>query len=455
MSNFSATFVMRHVDRAKRNLTARVLQSACVVAIAFSFTACGSAGGSSGATGGGLSDAPNLPTITIAPSSLNFGSQIVGSSTSRDLTFKNTGSADLSISNISVTGAGYTLANTTFPITIPSNQSVVVQVQFVPLSTGPLPGSATVTSNASNTVQPVTLSGVGVTNQPDVSFSPTILNFNTVVIGTSKSLNLTINSIGGAALTVNQVNVSGTSYTLAGFPTPLTLNPNQSVTGQVIFSPTATAPSGGSVTVTSNAISSPSVTLNGSGATATRLLSVSPTTLPFGNVMVGSNTGLLVTLRNGGNSSLTVSAANPTGDYTVTQIVLPTTIAAGGSQTANINFAPQVTGPDNGTVSFVSTATNSPAVVTTTGTGITGGAHSVDLSWDASVTPTVVGYFIYRGSSSGGPYTKLNANAQVATVSTDLTVNPGDTYFYVVTAVDSDGIESFVSDEATAPIPTP
>ncbi len=455
MSNFSATYVMRDVDHAKRNLIARVLQSACVVAIAFSFTACGSAGGSSGATGGGLSDAPNSPTITIAPSSLNFGSQIVGSSTSRDLTFKNTGSADLSISNISVTGAGYALANTTFPFTIPANQTVVTQVQFVPLSTGPLPGSVTVTSNASNTVQPVTLSGVGVTNQPDVSFSPTALNFNSVVIGTSKSLNLTINSIGGAALTVNQVNVSGAGYTLAGFPTPLTLNPNQSVTGQVIFSPAGTAPSSGSVTVTSNAISSPSVTLSGSGATATRLLSVSPTTLPFGNVMVGSTTGLLVTLHNGGNSSVTVSAANPTGDYTVTQIVLPTTIAAGASQTANINFAPQVTGPDNGTVSFVSTATNSPAVVTTTGTGITGGTHSVDLTWDASTTPTVVGYFIYRGSSSGGPYTKSNANAQVGTAFTDLTVNPGDTYFYVVTAVDSDGIESFVSDEATAQIPTP
>jgi len=313
----------------------------------------------------------------------------------------------------------------------------------------------TVTSNASNTVQPVTLSGVGVTNQPDVSFSPTALNFNSVVIGTSKSLNLTINSIGGAALTVNQVNVSGTGYTLAGFSTPLTLNPNQSVTGQVIFSPVGTAPSSGSVTVTSNAISSPSVTLNGSGATATRLLSVSPTTLPFGNVMVGSTSGIPVTLHNGGNSSVTVSAANPTGDYTVTQIVLPSTIAAGGSQTAKINFAPQVTGPDNGTVSFVSTATNSPAVVTTTGTGITGGAHSVDLTWDASTTSTVVGYFVYRGSSSGGPYTKSNANAQVGTAFTDLTVNPGDTYFYVVTAVDSDGIESFVSNEAPAPIPTP
>src|SRR3954470_62560 len=140
MSNFSATCVTRHLDRAKRYLTTRVLQSGCVVALALSFTACGSAGGGVRGTTGGFQSAPNSATITIAPSSLSFGSQIVGSSTSKDLTFKNTGSADLTISDVSVTGAAYTLANTTLPVTVSPNQSVVAQVQFVPLSTGPLPG---------------------------------------------------------------------------------------------------------------------------------------------------------------------------------------------------------------------------------------------------------------------------------------------------------------------------
>jgi hypothetical protein len=429
---------------------ARVLSLAFAIGIVLTFTACGGAG----AGGGSRSIVSNSPVLAVAPSNIAFGSQIVGSSTSLDLTLSNTGQANLTVSNLAVTGTGFLLANSSLPLTIAPNQNAIAQVQFVPQSIGNATGSLTVTSDASNTVQPVGLSGLGVTNQPDISFTPTSLDFGNVVVAATKNINLTIKSIGGAPLTVNQVNITGTGYSVNGFSTPIVLNPNQSVTGQVSFSPLALGPSGGNVSATSNSINSPTVNLNGAGVAATHLLSVSPATLTFGNVMVGSTIGKPVTLTNTGNSSVTVSAANTTGDYSVTGIVLPSTVNAGASRTANINFAPQITGPGNGTISFVSNATNSPAVVTTTGSGITASTHSVDLTWDPSPS-TVIGYFIYRGSSTGGPYAKSNVNSQVSTAFTDFMVDPGDTYFYVVTAIDANGIESFVSNEAPAAIPTP
>lgn len=77
---------------------------------------------------------------------------------------------------------------------------------------------------------------------------------------------------------------------------------------------------------------------------------------------------------------------------------------------------------------------------------------SVALSWVAS-TSQVSGYYVYRGAVSGGPYQKLNSSYVSATSYVDNGVASGQTYYYVVTAVDSQGDESAYSNEASATIP--
>lgn len=86
------------------------------------------------------------------------------------------------------------------------------------------------------------------------------------------------------------------------------------------------------------------------------------------------------------------------------------------------------------------------------GTCVTG--HFVSLSWTASSSQGVTGYNIYRGTTSGGPYTKLNSSPVVGTSYTDRTVQAGQTYYYVATAVDSSS-ESAYSNEAQGVIPSP
>ena len=67
----------------------------------------------------------------------------------------------------------------------------------------------------------------------------------------------------------------------------------------------------------------------------------------------------------------------------------------------------------------------------------------------------MVGYNVYRGTQSGGPYAVLNSAADASTTYTDSTVQAGQTYYYVVTAVDSSGNESVNSNQAQAVVPTP
>jgi len=78
-----------------------------------------------------------------------------------------------------------------------------------------------------------------------------------------------------------------------------------------------------------------------------------------------------------------------------------------------------------------------------TGTGSS--PHSVDLNWTASISTNVVGYNVYRGSASSGPYAKLNSSLVVGITYTDTTVKAGQTYYYVATAVDSNNNESAYS----------
>ena len=81
-------------------------------------------------------------------------------------------------------------------------------------------------------------------------------------------------------------------------------------------------------------------------------------------------------------------------------------------------------------------------------------AHAVTLNWTASISSGVIGYNVYRRNAAGGPYTKVNSSVVTVTTYNDNTVQPGQTYFYVVTSINlSDDAQSSFSNEVMAPIP--
>ncbi len=87
-------------------------------------------------------------------------------------------------------------------------------------------------------------------------------------------------------------------------------------------------------------------------------------------------------------------------------------------------------------------------------TCVTYNSHNVTLNWVASTSSGVTGYNVYRGSTSGGPYTLIGSSSTAVTY-TDFKVAAGASYFYVVTAIDSSGAESGYSNEAQGTVPSP
>lgn len=106
-----------------------------------------------------------------------------------------------------------------------------------------------------------------------------------------------------------------------------------------------------------------------------------------------------------------------------------------------VSFTATASGASITGINFIATASNPPA------------AHSVTLSWNASTSPSISGYKVYRGTASGGPYTQV-ATGLTSTSYLDNAVSAGATYFYVTTAYNTDG-ESVYSNEAAAVVPTP
>jgi fibronectin type 3 domain-containing protein len=76
------------------------------------------------------------------------------------------------------------------------------------------------------------------------------------------------------------------------------------------------------------------------------------------------------------------------------------------------------------------------------------------VSWIGS-TSSVACYYVHRGTQTGGPYMTLNSTPVTTTQYTDTSVQSGQTYFYVVTSVDSKNVQSTYTNEVSATIPTP
>jgi hypothetical protein len=403
-------------------------------------------------TGGGQT----AGALTPSPASLNFGSVEVGNNQALTETLTNSGGSSVTVTQVSPTGTGYSVSGLSLPLTLTAGQSQGFSVIFTPSAAGNSGGNLAIVSNASNASLNVPLSGNGLA-PGSLAPSPSSLSFGSVQVGNNQQLSETLTNSGGVNVNISQASVGGTGFTMSGLNPPLVLTPGQHYTFTVTFTPPSPGSDSGSVSIVSNA-SNPnlSIPLSGTGTPVPEgTLAVSPDSMNFGNVVVGTNSQLTGTLTASGES-VTVSSDILNGSaYTLSGISFPVTIPAGQHVQFTITFTPAGTGSASGSVSFTSNASNSPTVETFTGVGTPPPQHSVNLSWTASTSQNISGYNIYRGIKSGGPYSKINPVLNASTVYTDTTVADGQTYYYVATAVNSSNEESAYSNQTTAVIPPP
>jgi hypothetical protein len=288
-------------------------------------------------------------------------------------------------------------------------------------------------------------------------FTPGSLGFGKVPVRQRKVHTVSITNAGDSNITLLQVITQGKDFTLSGLDLPLTLASGESFTFSSVFAPHSTGASSGSISFVSDTsdVSDPGLKLELTGMGANDgELTVDPAVMNFGTVQVGSSASQQGTLTAGDMQVIISSATSSSAEFTLSGLSFPLTIPAGASQGFLVTFTPQASGAVSATLPFLDGAGTTPlAIESLNGVGTVSQGHTVDLSWIASTSQNVIGYNVYRGTTSGGPYTKINSALDPNTAYTDSSVANATTYYYVSTAVNSSNEESGYSNEAQATIP--
>jgi ASPM-SPD-2-Hydin domain-containing protein len=286
--------------------------------------------------------------------------------------------------------------------------------------------------------------------------TPASLQFGQVAVGQTRTQLVTISNLGSSSVKLSDAITSGGGFGIRGLDFPLTLASGESFTFTSYFAPESKGDTAGNISLVADVSDGTkpvvSLRLSGTGTAAGRL-TVTLSRSNLGAARVGTRIIQVGTVT-AGNSAVTISSVESSSpEFVLSGLSFPVTIPAGEGRQFTVVFEPRARGAATATFSFLSNAGNSPTVQSLIGAGASDVPHSVDLSWNPISLSEIVGYNVYRGLASGGPYTKINPVLNPSNAFTDRTVDDGETYYYVATAVDFSGQESAYSNEVQAVIP--
>jgi hypothetical protein len=289
---------------------------------------------------------------------------------------------------------------------------------------------------------------------------PSSGSFGNVPVGSTNSQTFTVTNHGSSTISVSSEAVSGTGFSMSGLASDSKIEAGKSSTFNVAFKPTKIGATSGSASIdfsASGATTRLTVSASGNGIAATVALKVSLSSMSFGYVTVGKSSSLALKLTNAGNSKLSLTRPEITGaGFGLTGGLSGLTLEPGQSDSVEVIFEPTAKGSVSGKISILAGSTTTSIALS--GSGLAGSSsplHTVSLTWTASTSPSVVGYYVERGTTSGGPYEILNSSTDMETAYVDSTVQNGKEYFYVVVSVNNGGHESKPSEQVSVTIPSP
>ena len=374
----------------------------------------------------------NPINISVTPATINFGSVAIGSSSDQTITLTNQSSSTGTLTgSVGALSAPFSVVLGGGGISLIPGQSKSVVVRFSPTAAGPFSGALSITHNAGNQTSPanVSLSGTGTAAAINISLTPASVNFGNVSLGQTLDQTVTItNQTGSTGTLSGTVGNPPAPFSLVSGGGAYSLPASQSKSVVVRFSPTATGPFSGTLSITHNAgnqNSPANVPLSGTGGPAppvTINISISPTSIDFGNGAVGQMFDQTLTLSNQSSSTgtLTGNVGSPSAPFSVVSGGGTFSLTPGQSKLVVLRFSPTATGPFSGTLPVTHNAGNqsSPANVPLSGTGII----SIPGTINISVTPPSVNF----GNVASGQLSDLTVTITNLTGSTGtLTGNVG------------------------------
>ena len=302
------------------------------------------------------------PEFSANKDTINFGNVTTGTMKQDSITVTNTGNANLVINTITFSNNSYTIDPSNG--TIAGGASKKFYVEFAPLTDGAKNGNIIFNHNASIPRDTIIVTGTGVSGKFVVI--PTNLNFGNVENGTSKNDSVTVSNEGTTNIIVSSITASNGLFTTNA--NNFTLAPNESRVVIITFAPLVDGNQNGNIIFHHNAPNlRDTVTVSGTGVSAK--LTVNPSSLNFGDVVVGTSKKDSITVTNTGASDAVITSIT-SSNALFSSSASAFTLAPNQSKIVYITFSPLVDGNQNGNISINHTGTNSPEIVPVSGRGV-------------------------------------------------------------------------------------
>ena len=376
---------------------------------------------------------------SVSPTSLSWASVAVGNKGAQKVvTLTNNGTATLTISSITLSGTNpqdFLINSKTCGSSLAVSASCTANIIFAPTVSGTRTATLNFNDNASPSPQTVALSGLGTggTTGGSASVSPTSLSWVSVAVGSKGAAKaVTLTNSGTTSISISSITFSGANpgdYLISSKTCGTSLAASASCTASIAFAPTTSGTRTATLNFNDSATNTPqTVSLSGTGTGTSGTVTISPTSLSFGSINVGSTTASqTATLKNGSASSITISGVSVTGtnagDFVISSKTCGSSLAAGASCSISVAFKPTANGSRAGTLTVSDSSSNSPQTVALSGTGGT-------TSGSVTVSPTSLGFASTAvGSTSAAQSATLTNGTSSSITISSVTVggtNAGD-----------------------------
>ena len=391
-------------------------------------------------------------TLKLNPKTLDFGNVNLAEFSELNLDIINKLGKDITITNMDISGSyDYSIVSTgSVPAPMAKGETKTITIRFEPVNSGTANGLLTIKINETTKDYAVTLVGNGVP-VPRIEVPVKSYDFGKILNNTTDSVDFTVNNVGTADLTLDQISLIGagaTAYSItSGASTPIVINAGVSHKISVQFAPLVDGNYSASLSINHDGVNESSpvdITIDGEGISLSPEITLSEQSpWDVGTGSIANSSLKSFEISSTGIHDLTVSSitfANGTEfaldhieDSNGNPITLPATITVSDKITVYIEFSPTVITTYNDTMSIVHDGINesSPLDVAISGTGKNPQTTTINytgsiINWTvpAGVTTIEIEAWGAEGSNSTSSVYTPGLGARMKGT---FTVSPGDT----------------------------
>ncbi|WP_370085300.1 beta strand repeat-containing protein [Streptacidiphilus sp. MAP12-16] len=307
---------------------------------------------------------PAASALTGSP--VAIGSVNVGASGSGTLTV--TATKALNVTGITA-AAPFAATAPTLPYAMAAGATLSIPVTYTPTTAGSASGIVNIVTDAGTVGFSVTGTGV----KAGLSTTPGSVSFANQPTGVPISASVQFTNTGTGNETISSTSTPAAPWSVTGAPAAGTvIAPGNSFIESVTYSPTVAGSSTDTLSVTSTS-GTFSVPLSGSAVTGQGHLTITPTTLAFGSIPVGTSSApLSFTVTNDGNVPVTLNKAKaPVGTFSSPNAIAEgTVIGPNQSVVVPVVFTPAAVGAAADSYEITGNTGQGALYVQLTGTGV-------------------------------------------------------------------------------------